>query len=250
MTPSSHNATALPSAVDLIKQAWDVMTTHSQLIFKIILLIYIPINTILFLQTSQYAEAEADWGMFADTIRFSNSLETFLGVIATIAVIYITYRHHQGARQGQISVDDIKKIVKERYVSVFITNIALGFLLVLATLLFVIPGIYFGVAWAFTIQVVVLAGKRGWDALKHSKSLIGPRWWFSLGYFFVIFMVGVGIVALYMLLTAFIPDQLQAISIVTDTIFDFMYLLPIIALTLMYLEFEEAFGGDDEVIAE
>lgn len=60
-----------------------------------------------------------------------------------------------------------------------------GFLLVLAFLALVIPGIYLSVAWTVATPVLLFEGLRGRKALARSRALVRGRWWPTLGVLFL-----------------------------------------------------------------
>lgn len=58
-------------------------------------------------------------------------------------------------------------------------------LFLLGTLL-VIPAIYLGVIWCLYLYCIALGGRRGIDALGHSRVLVRSRWWRTFGFLFVL----------------------------------------------------------------
>lgn len=58
------------------------------------------------------------------------------------------------------------------------------------TVLFIVPGIFAGIALTFTLYVVVTEGKRGMDALRQSWGYISGRWWTVFGRILVFGAIG------------------------------------------------------------
>lgn len=58
-------------------------------------------------------------------------------------------------------------------------------LFLLGTLL-VIPAIYLGVIWCLYLYCIALGGRRGVDALGHSRVLVRSRWWRTFGFLFIL----------------------------------------------------------------
>lgn len=56
-------------------------------------------------------------------------------------------------------------------------TIVMSFLLVLAFIAFVIPGIYLFAAWAVSTPVLIIEGPRGMKALRRSRQLVAGQWW-------------------------------------------------------------------------
>ncbi|HUR86460.1 MAG TPA: glycerophosphoryl diester phosphodiesterase membrane domain-containing protein [Solirubrobacteraceae bacterium] len=53
--------------------------------------------------------------------------------------------------------------------------------LLFATLLFVLPGIWLYIGWAFAMPVLLIEGRRGTKALRRSLQLVRGRWWSTFG---------------------------------------------------------------------
>ena len=60
-------------------------------------------------------------------------------------------------------------------------------------LLFVLPGIWLAVRWAFVAQAVVVLGARGPGALRASAALVDGSWWSTCGRLLVLNLVGAAI---------------------------------------------------------
>ncbi len=64
------------------------------------------------------------------------------------------------------------------------------FLLILAGLIcLVLPGIYFAVAWAFTLMLIADKGLDFWPAMGLSRKVISKHWWKFLGFFVVLGLI-------------------------------------------------------------
>jgi hypothetical protein len=57
----------------------------------------------------------------------------------------------------------------------------LSLVLILLGCLLVVPGVILGIWWVFVIPVMVLEGRRGWQALERSRSLGRGHYWRILG---------------------------------------------------------------------
>ena len=57
-------------------------------------------------------------------------------------------------------------------------------------ILFVLPGIWLAVRWAFVAQAVVVLGARGAGALRASAALVDGAWWATCGRLLVLNLVG------------------------------------------------------------
>jgi hypothetical protein len=61
--------------------------------------------------------------------------------------------------------------------TIILSSIVLFLGVFLATLLLIIPGIYLGIVWSFSLYAVVLENCSVFESLKYSKSLVKGRWW-------------------------------------------------------------------------
>lgn len=66
--------------------------------------------------------------------------------------------------------------VVTRLVDIIVASIIIGVILVIGFILFIIPGVIFGIMFILTMQVVVLEGKNPIEALDRSRRLVGGRW--------------------------------------------------------------------------
>ncbi|MDQ3962867.1 MAG: hypothetical protein M3277_03000 [Actinomycetota bacterium] len=70
---------------------------------------------------------------------------------------------------------------RARLASLMWLAIISGFLLILAFLALVIPGIYLWVAWAVAVPVLMTEERRGIEALSRSRALVKGTWWPAFG---------------------------------------------------------------------
>ncbi|MEM4483799.1 MAG: hypothetical protein QXS19_07770 [Candidatus Methanomethylicia archaeon] len=66
--------------------------------------------------------------------------------------------------------------VVTRLLDIIIASIIFGTILIIGFILFIIPGIIFGIMFILTMQVVVLEGKNPIEALDRSRRLVSGRW--------------------------------------------------------------------------
>ena len=126
----------------------------------------------------------------------------FVGIlVAAIGVIIWTVLEAalvRGAAQGTIGdpvdMDASYKWGFARFGSVLLVSILVGLAVLGGLILFIIPGIIFGVMFAVSIPALVVENKRGTEAMSRSWNLVKGHFWHALG---VIFVAGIltGIVA-------------------------------------------------------
>jgi hypothetical protein len=64
---------------------------------------------------------------------------------------------------------------------VLLVSVLVGLATVAGLILFIIPGIYVGVRLAVSIEVLVVEGRRGTQAMGRSWELVGGHWWHAFG---------------------------------------------------------------------
>lgn len=117
-----------------------------------------------------------------------------------------------------------------------------GFLGVLATLFFVIPGIYFFVCWALIVPVIVFEDLRGMEALKRSRELVQSRGFFVvLGYslaFYLVYLVLALIPALASgVIAAFLEfEEPWLVTALTNAPLNIVLSVLVIGATLLYVD--------------
>ena len=80
-------------------------------------------------------------------------------------------------RNGKLDYNDIINCVKEKWLNILVVEILVGVLVTLASLLFVIPGIILGLAYAMTTYLVVDTELSSVDAMKKSREIMkGYKW--------------------------------------------------------------------------
>lgn len=235
---SNKTSIQLPSAWDFLKEAWEIMREHSQLLMGLVALVYVPINALLYFALLNQESVDS-WSGFATQMRFSGLLEFVLGSIPTIGAIYLV-----GLSKGQklepvSTFNELAKQVGNKYGATLKIMIRSGFLLMLLSFLLVIPGIIYGIYWVFAIPIAILTDQQGGDILKTSKELVTDRWWSVLGYSFAFGLAGIVAALVAGIPSMLVPESIAWFSIFSDTLIDFITLLPIMAGALLYLKFAE-----------
>lgn len=173
----------------MISAAWKYFKDNFITILQIILIVYIPINIIIgfvpdiTLGGTGFAGADI-------SIQIGSILDTLLGIIATIAIILLIKTKTDNKN---ILLKDLFKNAFNLWPKAIATNIILGILILLLTILLIIPGIIFAIFWIFAVYVVVVHNKRWMAALKESKAIVQGRRRKVLGYCIVFGLIATGI---------------------------------------------------------
>jgi len=170
-------------------------------------------------------------------------------VIILTATCYIAVYKDKGNEPG--GVDEVWSYVKYYFFRVAGSYLALLALICAGTLFFLIPGIYFAIVVSITIPIMVIENSTLGYAFSRSFVLMKNRWWQTLGIIIVseliilAAMLSVGIpVGLIVWGTKFLTNfksndiTLYATAIITH-VFQFLYILPLIVITLTYFSYNE-----------
>jgi uncharacterized membrane protein len=77
------------------------------------------------------------------------------------------------------------------FLQFFIANLLMGILVILASFVFVLPGIYLGVAYSFTTALIVDRKFDFWEAMETSRKVITKRWFSFFGFVLVLALINI-----------------------------------------------------------
>jgi len=149
-------------------------------------------------------------------------------------------------------VEEVWSYVKYFFFRLLGSYLALGALIAAGTVCCLIPGIYFAIVLSLVLPIMVMENATLSYAFSRSFQLIKDHWWFTLGVIFVTeiiltaAMMGIIVPAAlitwattFLTLTNALHIYTYA-SIVVSHLFQFLYLLPLIGVTLTYFSLTEA----------
>lgn len=160
----------LPGAGQLIADTWKLFTTTWNSSVKTSgLLIYVGLA---YFVGGLLVRVNENLGLLAGVISLGGSIFT---IWISIRVI-LTMLNLEAGKQPMAQAEESQKAW-----GLFLSLIWIGFLTTLivfgASLLLILPGIYFGVALYFAQIILIDQGTRGTQALAASRALVRGRWW-------------------------------------------------------------------------
>lgn len=102
--------------------------------------------------------------------------------------------------------DALRKSIKFVFPFLLI-NFQVFFIQIGGTILFIVPAIIFSIWFAFSMFVLVVDGKKGFQALMTSREYVRGRWWAVVGRFLLLTLVFAAISALF----SFLKDNSESI---------------------------------------
>lgn len=160
----------LPGAGQIIADTWKLFTTTWNTSVKTSgLLIYVGLA---YFVGGLLVRVNESLGLLTAVISIGGSVFTVW--IATR--IMLTMLNLEAGKQPMPSAEEGKK-AWAIFWSLLWVGLLTGLVVMGASLLFILPGIYFGVALYFSQLVLVDQGTRGTQALAASRALVRGRWW-------------------------------------------------------------------------
>ncbi len=149
------------------------------------------------------------------------------GVISMVMITGITIgyiKNYVDFGRGNFSKDDVWNTAKQHmgaYIGyTFLYSLAVGF----GTLFFIIPGIYFYVAFSLIYVVRTMEGQGVAETFGRSQRLISGYWWYTFGLYFVMSII-ISLISSVLGLGQGIISGVQAISGTSSTGLDIAYLV-------------------------
>ncbi|MCG6914765.1 hypothetical protein LJE86_12685 [bacterium BMS3Abin03] len=116
-------------------------------------------------------------------------LFVILAVIMLYAVIYSFILLYMERGPGNFDVNDVWQKTKSNYWKIFLTGIGYSFFVLIATLFFIIPGIYLGITLSLIFMVRLSEGIGFFAAFDRCLKLISKNWWFTFGFILVMGLI-------------------------------------------------------------
>jgi hypothetical protein len=136
-------------------------------------------------------------------------------------------------KKSKFSFKEIVENAKSRYWQFFGFSFVLGIFILLLTLLFIIPGIIFGVFWVFAAYVFFDEKKDIMGSIKESKKIVKNRWWKTFGYILLF-----GLVSLLIIIVASIiqlpTSVMTLLSVISGSKMSLGLLIASSILSLIY----------------
>lgn len=73
-----------------------------------------------------------------------------------------------------------------------IVNLITAIFMVAGLVLFILPGIYLGVGYMFSLLFVLFGGFDFWPAMEYSRKLVHTNWWKFFGFVLLLLLINIG----------------------------------------------------------
>lgn len=134
------------------------------------------------------------------------AIALFLQPVGIIAIAKITKQYIDGEK---IEAGKAISEALNQMPAIIITGLIFGVLVFLGSLV-IVPGVYFGIAWALYYFCIAFEEKKGMEALRSSKALVQGKWLRTAGYLFLLSFVSVLWNSVFEVICSFLGDGLAA----------------------------------------
>lgn len=112
-----------------------------------------------------------------------------LAVLVLIVVNYSIIDEYINSENENIEIENIWLRVKSNFWKIVLTGIGYSFVVAIATLLLIIPGIYLSVALCTIFMVRLFEHKDFFESISRCTNIIKNNWWFTFGLIFVLGLI-------------------------------------------------------------
>ena len=220
---------------EILSNSWNIYSKQFKSIAIITLIIYVPINIILYLIGDTIVDIES----LKNYSNVTKLLENLFGIIATMGIAVVVERTITSENDMEASWGEAISTAFSRWGSCIGTNLLGGLIILGLSILLIIPGLIWALYYAFSVQVVVLKNIGGKKALDYSKSLVKGQWWETFGTLFVLGIIGILIgIVIGIVIEFFSPYLPDSSSIITDTALDIVGAFFTVAFTVYFINID------------
>lgn len=95
------------------------------------------------------------------------------------------------AKNKKVSFDDFFRGLKY-FIPILISTILISIFVFIGIFLLILPGIYLGIAYIFTIPLIVEKKMSFWTAMEASRKIITKNWFSMFGFILVLGLINIG----------------------------------------------------------
>ena len=238
----------IEDSIQFFKQNWKPLLRSYIIICGFFWIASLAVSLFNVNQTAQrVALGESKFG-YTYFLSIGFSLISHVMILLTVTCYVAVYKE-KGNEPG--GVDEVWSYLKYYFFRVAGSYIALLALICASAVFFLVPGIYFAIVFSIILPIMVMENSTLGYAFSRSFVLMKNRWWQTLGIIIVseliimaaMFSVGIP-VGLIVWGSTFLTnikgsDIYVYATVVVTHLLQFLYILPLIVLTLTYFSYTE-----------
>lgn len=195
---------------EIVSNSWEIVKTRFAALFSLTVIIGFPVAFFSCLCGYLYGCGYFPGATAAGFI--SSLLGAVIYVLLVMAIAVVVEKTIEGEN---IAYGAALRESYSRWLDSLGTSLLAGIIIFLLLLLFIIPGIIWGVYYAFFLYVVALRGIAGKKALDYSKALVKGEWRRVFLYFFGFgVLTGLPVVVINAICALVLPDLLLGTVVV------------------------------------
>lgn len=251
--------TSAPLSIkQIFKLSRSIFKTLSSEISEIYFILFMPI---VFLQALVFSFIQNDLVFILDFIQNGGSIysDTYLDATLSLLVNQIiatamipTFLSVLGvvAISKLVSdfVSDDKKPVASSVInasfSIYVSAVIISFLTLtfssIATLFFIIPGIYLTIIWRFSLQSATIKNHKGFQALNYSSMLVNKNFLVCFGTVLSLFAISVAVSSVFAMIEIFLTSLFSdlVIHVLYQTVWAVVLIFTEIVITLLFINLD------------
>ncbi len=164
----------LLAPIDIFRESWQIYKANFKAFFRVLLWPLIPIVLLAIINLIDETTQNKYVNYTVPIYLILIALSFIIGLWANIVLVRLIWSGvtHQTVDKKLFYENSWRDTVPYLWVSIIV-----GFIVILGTILFIIPGLIFGLWYSLATFVFVIEGSRGYEALKTSRALIEGRFW-------------------------------------------------------------------------
>ncbi|MEY2442100.1 MAG: hypothetical protein QOJ46_1526 [bacterium] len=186
---------------EILDVAIKICVRNWRTLLKAVLIVVVPVQIVSTFLTADYTVSSLDFSTNADKTpqQTLDDLNSYLGGLAissllqVLAVLLASAACFRAIAQAYLGDEPDWRaslsFALHRAPSLLLLMLMYSFGVGFATLLFIAPGVWLYVAWAFAMPALLVEGLRGRAALGRSFGLVKGRWWRTFGVLVVGFLL-------------------------------------------------------------
>ncbi len=112
-----------------------------------------------------------------------------LAVMVLVIVNYSIVDEYINSDLQTIEIENVWQSVKRNFGKIVLTGIGFVFIVIIATIFLIIPGIYFGITLCTIFMIRIFEKKGFFDSISRCMYIIKNNWWFTFGLVIVLGLI-------------------------------------------------------------
>lgn len=167
---------------ELFRLAWAQFIKNWQSIVFLTVIIALPMNLLTAIFGRQVVSTTVNPSVISGIATAGNGISilllSLLGILIPMGIVVIL----RGSLEGKtVDYQTALRTAFSRWGAGITTSLLMTVCLIGLAILLIVPAIYFGVLWAFTMYLIMDDNLSNMAALKASKEIVSGRWWKVLG---------------------------------------------------------------------